>query len=434
MTEAIATGGYITLYDNVTYSTDKTVAKNLTMNLNNHTAVFGTNKMTVAKDVTLSVNGGKVTAGNVVPFVVNGTLVLENVTATTDTQLLENNGTVTITNGTYTTEAKTLSVIENKGTLTVTNAKFVAQKLTTGSLVNNAGTVTMTNLDVDTTGALLTVAAHGSKATLAGGLYDATAVVKTALSAPPASHGGVAATVTINGGTYNTTGTALYANYGMSLNVTGGTITSKDQGLHLYDATAVISGGTINSTTATVITTGAGNASLTVSGGTLKSEGSYPLYFQNNNATYAISGGTFEAKIEDRPAIMISNLTTIKDGKTEVAKAYKGILTGGKYLNNIIAGAIVDNKGATVDVTNDLVAEGYTVKEEGNYKVVVSTKAENDKKPAAKPEEQAPNTYDAGLVYMGLALSAIGASVVSVRKYKRVLIIFRTLFIFTLFV
>ncbi len=35
-----------------------------------------------------------------------------------------------------------------------------------------------------------------------------------------------------------------------------------------------------------------------------------------------------------------------------------------------------------------------------------------------KPGEQAPNTFDAGLTYVGLALSAVGASVISIKKLR----------------
>ncbi len=334
--------------------------------------------------------------------------------------------------GSLTINAKNVVVAKaftvNKGGKFVLNATNVTA--TTNGLATVAGELTVgANTTVDSTGHVAIDVLPNSTVTL-NGKVDATTVVRPA-SSYNKGYNEADAKVIVNGGTYTTTATAIQADKGMNVTINGGTFNTKPgEGapavnvIMLYNAKVTINGGTLTSNGAPVQTEGtADTASLTVNGGTLVSTltGRHALLLRNAKAKYVLAGGTYEAK-GDKDAAAISLDTAFFDVKTgKLIADQKDIITGGRYLNNIIG--VIKNtvSGANYDATDDLVAEGYTVKEEGNYKVVVSTKAEDNKKPAAKPEEQAPNTYDAGLVYMGLALSAIGASVVSVRKLRNLI-------------
>ncbi len=346
--------------------------------MNGHKLTASSGQYNVAKDAKLTVKNGElvVNDSSYQPFYVNvgGSLSLQNLKMT----------------GAYTHQ-----IIVNEGTADVTGADF-----------------NLPNAQV------LYTAKAGAKATL-NGKYNVSSIVSVMSSTAAATKINPASTVSVNG-TYTTAAEAMTLTGGVVVTVNGATINSDQAVARVNGAELVVTSGDLYAKgNGAIIVNGTTDATkLTVNGGTIASETAYAIYSNNTKAVYKITDGTFESSKNMKAAIELDGaFTKTEDGVTTVVPAIKGILTGGKYLTNIIA-KVVDTEGGTVDVTNQLVAEGYTVKTEDPYKVVVSTKAEDDKKPAAKPDEQAPNTYDAGLVYMGLALSAIGASVVSVRKLR----------------
>ena len=157
--------------------------------------------------------------------------------------------------------------------------------------------------------------------------------------------------------------------------VNDGKITAAGRGIHLFDGVVTINGGEIVAKTLYAVWADGSSkdAKLTITNGKViaLAANKYALGLWNKNATYAISGGTFESRgAEDMAAIELgTGLLETKDGKTNVVEAVKGILSGGRYLNVILAN-IADGRGATVNLTSALVAEGATVTEDGNYKVI----------------------------------------------------------------
>ncbi len=355
------------------------------MDLNGHKVTFGAGGQYAADNgVTLTVKNGEVVLGNptVVAFIV------------------KTGGSLNLTNLKITGAAYSWSLVENSG------------------ILNIASDV---NVDLPKANVVYTSKA-GAKTTL-NGKYNVNTIVGVDPRTDEVERKGSVSTIAVNG-TYTTAANAL--------SVTDGVVVTVAADIESDNSIAVVNGGSLVVNSGDLYSAASASANvpaikvagstdatkLTVNGGTIASKNNYALYLMNTKAAYSITDGTFESAKALSAAIgLYTGFTETKDGETHVVPALKGILTGGKYLNNIIAKVLNADQG-TVVVSDELVAEGYTVKEEDNYKVVVSTKAENDKKPAAKPEEQAPNTYDAGLVYMGLALSAIGASVVSVRKLR----------------
>ncbi len=354
------------LYANLNISAAETIDKNVTIKSGDHKVVLGSNgSFTVANGGTLTIEGTELnvnTTGGA--FVVNagGKLLLHSTKTTAG-----NSGSAFIT-------------VAGAGEVGITGEVNVGNR----KLVN--------------------LTAHGANVNLNATVTNALAVVTSGQSAAPDDE--TPSKVTVDGGTYTTSGNAFVIEHGTQLVVNNVTkVTANDSVLYLSDGEATIKNGEFVAKNAYAITTTgtSEDASLTINGGTITAKKSFALSLGNPKATYAITNGTLNGGTDVKAAIGLTPamLETDKDGKTHVVEALKGILTGGKYLLNITADREAVN-GATINISDELVAEGYTVKDEvvgkDTYKVVVSTKAEDDKKPAAKPEEQAPNTYDAGLV------------------------------------
>ncbi len=451
------TGKTIELYQDLTLNTARTFTKDVEIVGNGHKVIFNNVALTIADKGSLTIRDAEVVASSVtVPFDVQlgGTLVLDNVTATTATTVLNNHGTVTVTGGTYTSSAASSALFNNFGTLSMTDAKVVAAKAT-GAVVDNKGVVTLTGLDVNAkTATLVNVASHNTQTNLVSGTYKLKTIVKESLTAAPNDLiDEVAAEVNISDGTYTTENQALYFDHGIKATIDGGTITVKSgTAVKIYCADVVVNGGTITTVKGYVFDTikasdddKAANASLTITGGNFVTNNKYVLHIGRARMTYAISGGVFEAKGDSKlPAIIVDSTTkgstylattTDAEGNTTVAKAIAGILTGGKYLNNIIAGVTTNSDGATVDVSDQLIAEGYTVKVEDPYKLVVSLNPEPEKDPgesgdpAVTPENpdntvaddtETPNTVDSIPTYLAAgAVSIIGIALLGFSIKKR---------------
>ncbi len=335
----------------------------------------------------------------------------------------DNGVTLTVKNGEVVLDDPTVTafVVRTGGSLNLTSLKITGAAYD-WSLVSNSGTLNIAsdvNVDLPKANVVYTSKAN-AKATI-NGTYTVNTIVAVDSSTSAADRRNPASTVSVKGD-YTTKAQALTLTNGVIVTVDGANIESDVAVARVTEAELVVNDGELvaKGNNAIIVEGTTDATKLTINGGTVISDNAntYALLLRNTKGVYKVTAGTFESGKTVKAAIGLEGaFTETKDGETHVVPALKGILTGGKYLTNIIAKVLNADQG-TVVVSDELVAEGYTVKEEGNYKVVVSTKAENDKKPAAKPEEQAPNTYDAGLVYMGLALSAIGASVVSVRKLR----------------
>ncbi len=396
-------GGTIEVLNNnvLSFSAAHTLSKNITIVANGNKVEFKAG-MVVADKGSLTITNANLDLTKAVEVLKGGNLALNNVVVTATENVVKNSGTTVVSGGKVTANTTNYSAFINFGTLELNS---------------------LTRVDADYN---LLVAKNGSTTTINGGKYFVGTLVVANESQVEADErhnvtGTTPAKVTFKNGEFTTSKTTDLQN-GVVVTVENGTYKA-DKGLFNVTNTSslTVNGGSMETTDGNVVVVAAGSkAKLSITGGTLVSKTSAAvLSLQSTDATYAISGGIFETKgAEDAPAMWINGTTTDDKGTIKVAKAYQGILTGGKYLNKIIV-KIAGPNGGTYDLTNQLVAEDYVVKAEDPYKVVVSTKvAEETSKPGAKPGEEAPNTFDAGLVYMGLALSAIGASVVSVRKLR----------------
>ncbi len=236
--------------------------------------------------------------------------------------------------------------------------------------------------------------------------------------------------LTIKGGAYYVSGIAIDVQNGLAVNIEDGKIVSTGNiPVQLTtDGSVTISGGTIEAQAAdmpAVYTKGTSVGSLTITGGTLTSAKHYALSMSSKAVKNAISGGTFNGgKSGNRqmPALYINDdvLTGLDD--PAVADNFKGILTGGRYLVSIIGG-----KGvlSAATVQNYVVAEGATVTDDGDYKVINAKLTDDDQNTgdANTPEETNPNvpdvpkTNDNILVYASLGLvSALSVGFSARRK------------------
>ena len=159
---ALTTGGNYILQNDLTLSTEYTVASTLTLDLNNKTLTAGAN--------TIQVVGGNLTLknGNVVQSKgnnkvglhvgTNGTLVVDGITYTGEANCFnriyvlpcQTNVNVTIKNSTikggyysFFTDASTTTGVTSNCTVNLENSEFTANE--TGVVVNIPATVTMTN-------------------------------------------------------------------------------------------------------------------------------------------------------------------------------------------------------------------------------------------------------------------------------------------------
>ncbi len=353
--------------------------------------------VTITKDITINLNSHKLTpttwnngAGNVTVkganvTIKNGTIDLTSGVGQLAVDSSEKASTLTIANdvkvnATFSSvpaiivnDATNTTVVNVNGTWTVQNEIVSCPNGKDENLtVNLNANVKATNLQ--NTSYLVAVDAGASTVNVLGGTYESNKSV-----------------FEVKNGTLNVKGGNLIANGGHAIVVT------KPDAEHT--TTLNISSGTI----------------------TAKATESYSVYFGSGTGeetgTYSITGGTFTSgKDKDQkqlPAIKIASQTFLANH----AKMISGGSFTGSIVGDVQTNAKTDTWTRAAAATAILVGNATTTTENGIVTVNPS-KAEDNKKPAAKPEEQAPNTYDAGLVYMGLALSAIGASVVSVRKLR----------------
>ena len=381
-------GGELVLYKNATITgANNVTAENAVINLGEYTLTINGGSFTVKDGAALTVKGKVDVTTNTIPF-----------------------------------------TVEKGGSLTLDGATVNAAGLTSNVLIHVAGgNVNLVSSNVTAASvALINVVNHNSVVTLTSGTYNVKSIIDVNIANEPVL-GETAASVNIKGGTYNTAAAALYAKKGIALNIEGGEITANSlSAVKVYDADVTISGGTITAkggaalqTYAGTSDTGAANGKLTITGGTLTSKHTSALVIERAKLTYDISGGTFNGKdAEGVTAIKFGNsfaLTETKDDKVVISSILKGILSGGRYLNQIADIKVVDEKGKTIILTDDLVKEGLTVTEEGNYKVINAQKVDDqqntgDGEQTTAPENtntnvpNVPKTNDNILVYAGLGL------------------------------
>ena len=274
-----------------------------------------TKTVTVAKDITIDLNGKTIEATSVAAFTVTG----GKLTLTS----AKENGKVTSTAATTVrVEENAVGVVVNKNvTVDGQNGLFAAANIKNDVTFDVNGEVTGTNAAINTNG---NITAHTVNININDG-----------------------AKVT------NNQATAIYAAGKSNITVKGGEITGKDAGIEIRSGSLNVTGGTIKATTAATsdateakangagaTVTGAAVAvsphagktvDVTISGGMI--EGPSGLYFADTVSAgkdaidASITGGTFKATNENGKSVGQS--TGVAAGTLD------GIITGGTYTNSV---------------------------------------------------------------------------------------------------
>ena len=383
-TQVTTNGGTIELKKEI-YPGAATISKDVTIEAGDYDFV-AQGDLTVQNGATLTINGSSINMGaHKFDVAKGGKLVIDGVITTTATDLIETAGTVEIS---------------ANSEITATTKNVVLAKANADVTLN--------------------------------GTYNAATIVTSDTTA--ARYGESVAQVTIAGGTYNASAKAIDAKTGMVLTISGGEITATNQVVLINDAKVTIEGGNLVSTDDNAVQTNGTdeNASLTINGGTIISaaSGKTALYFMNANAKYALTNGTIESKgAKDAAAINLDS--AFFDATTgKLIASQEGIITGGKYLNKIVA--LVENPltHATMDISTQLVAEGVAITTVDGYKVVgegekttePGTEGENNGEVTA-PESQGntadaknPNTSDNVYGLISMAVASVAGLFVTFKK------------------
>ncbi len=390
---ALATdGGEITMYQplHIANATSFNVTSDMTINM------YGDNLLTIgnASNVLTVKNGGKLT--------INGT----NVTITKQI------------------------VVEKGGELVINATKVDA---TAGGLVTTNGKVTISaDTTIDATAQTAITANANSVVELNGTI---TAATIAEVSSTAASIGDSNAEVTVAGGNYEATDIAFKAANKGVIVINGGTINATEQAIRIADGVVTINGGNLTSTNSnTIVTAGtAATAELDINGGTIVSTAAnkVALALNNANATYHLTGGVVESKGTETAAAIRLGAAFFDATTGELISTQEGIITGGKYLNKIVAEVINSKTSLNMDVSTQLVAEGVAITTADGYKVVGegekttepgATEGENNGEVTA-PESQGntadaknPDTSDNVYGLISMAVASVAGLFVTFKK------------------
>ncbi len=323
---------------------------------------------------------------------------------------------------------RTLTVANN-GTLEVDgNVKLIGKSTSGNTLISTKGIVKINGgaeLSAGTTIVDVTAATANVTLNAKVGTRQAPSAAKLiglSTYAAPAQVGGSNATVTIEGGEYYISDRVLEITKPINVVINNGTLYSTAKAvIYMNTGNVTINNGTLtaahNTIGAGVFTDTGDEGALTINGGTIASKGYYAVNLLSGKIIPKITNGTFNSgKLNGKqlPAIFITSslLTGLNNDPEE--DVFKSILTGGRYLSAIIGDrANGDATQSAATVQNYVVAEGATVTEDGNYKVInakVDDPNTGDGTQTA-PEEttnpdvpNVPKTNDNILVYASLGL------------------------------
>lgn len=336
---AAATGETITLSESIDLGgSGVTVAdKNLILDLNGKTITYSRNNAT---DPAISVNSG----GNLTITDNSGT-TSGRVTGNSNTPTISNAGILYISGGTVTTNNNDCAyLIENNGTITISdNAKIHSPGYI--AIRNNSGTVNLTGGEVK-------LASMGSGIDNMG-------------------------TLTISGGTVenNGSGVAIKNTGTSSLSVSGGTLRTAGDGPSISNyGAATISGGIMENT-------GGGNAlfnqngTTTISGiAVLRSATGAAIvnFYSHGDSKIFITRGTVENTSSSARIIMNDDILDISGGTVTGVSTSETIFNRG-VLN--ISGGTVENTGSGSAINNDIgksttITSGGIVLIKGGLKVM----------------------------------------------------------------
>ena len=336
---------------------------NCTLNLNKKTLTIGSNMHMIIAQGTLTVQNGTVKklgrSGSI--FEVDQSASL-NIISGTFTGGIDNMGNLTITGGTFSNiKTNRMSLISNSGTLTISGGKFTDSSRY--SLLGNWDKAKATiSAGTFTGGSRNHVVENSASIIIKGGTftgkgediaaienYDSCSLTidggKFRYSGPfdgdytdiysPEWTDGVLirmdswnnkGRVTINNGTFTSSGTLMKYHGGGKVQINGGTFTAKAGGILMNANTTktTISGGTFSVSGSWGLHYNFDEATLTVRQGTFRSDWTV-LENYSKNSTINVSGGTFTSAMNSSKGAMVLNFdgTMNIKGGTFVSKGKK---------------------------------------------------------------------------------------------------------------
>ena len=302
---------------------------------------------------------------------------------------------------------KPVFVVDNGGKLVINGIDLEADSLVDGqSAIKTNGTVDIANANIFANTAYLIDAGQDAIVNLDATIdYDGEgeeAAKGIVTVSEAAAYGHNPAKITINGGNYNVSNIAFDLKNGASLIVNGGNVRTPSNVVKISGTTganvSIIDGTLISDSAYTILVSDSSKTtSLNIAGGKIVSLGNNrnALYLKNAAGKYSITNGLLEStQPEGTAAILLGD--DFFDEEGNVIPSQQGIVTGGSYLNKIVAAHLTDD-GATVDVSAQLVKAGVKIETKDGYVVVGEGKsAEQTEEPTAPESQEAiGNTADA---------------------------------------
>ncbi len=342
------------------------------------------------------INGGELVIANPLEITtartldkdININIIGDGVLTLNEVLTVANGASLTINGKTEVTLAsKTLFDVQKGGSLTLNGVDINVSSLGLTPAISAAGNVTITNSSV-----------KGAQAAIIEAKKDAVISLDGTFTGKNIVNATGAATVNVVGGDYTASDIAFMADNGVILNLNGGKISATKEVVKMTDAKVTVSGSELTSDTMDAIFADGtvSTASLTINEGSkLVSNAKYALAIGNANAKYNLTGGTYESP-KQTAAIWLKTATCLNSKGNAVIANLQGIITGGSYLNKIVATIEAEN-GATIDVSTQLVKAGVAIETKDGYKVVGEGSQANTNEQTTAPESQEPtgNTADA---------------------------------------
>lgn len=374
-------------------------------------------------------------AGGTLTIKGSGTIKLMSSSNENGPSAIDNAGTLIIDGGTISAEKKGTAAIYNSGTVTI-NGGTVKSNASGAWGLTNAGTATISGGTFENINATdkTNVVENNGTLTINGGTF------KSNNPGAAAIHNSVGKTITFNNGTVETDVAGAWGlnNEGITT-INNGTFTQNhDWSVILNSGTMTVANGTFNTSTGShhnsLITT-INSGTTNIDGGQFTVQEGDPIFFSGSSAGDTnVDGGTFiggsldTSLLEDGYAVdgngnvyKLADYSSL-EGAVSVAKgidkskytaeSVKALLEAIEDAEAVEKRLSVSDQSKIDELTKALTTAIANLKESGSEPVKPGSDNTDNS------NEKAPNTFDAGLVYMGLALSAIGVSVVSVRKLK----------------
>ena len=356
-----------------------------------------------------------------------GTVKLQSSSNENGPSAINNAGTLVIEGGNFSAEKKGTAAIYNSGTLTI-DGGTVKSNVDGSWGITNVGTATINggtfeNVNGNDT---TSVVENNGSLTINNGTF------KSNNPGAAAIHNSANKTLIFNNGNVETDVAGAWGlNNEGTATIKNGTFTQNhDWSVILNSGNMTIANGTFktsNSTSHNSLITTVSSGTTNVDGGQFTVQEGDPIFYSGDGAGKTnVDGGTFIGSYLD-PSLLEGGYAVDSNGNVYKLADYSS-------LNAALATAKgIDTSKYTAESVKDLldaiaaaeaVESGLSIASQSKIDALtnaITTAIENlveKDEPVVKPSEKSPNTFDAGLVYMVLALSAVGASVVSIKKLR----------------